>query len=98
MKRKHLGCGPKTVTPARMRTARSLVRHLDVRPLLARGEEPFSTIRRAVDALRPGEGLAVTAPFLPSPLIEKLGSEGFESEVEQVGGGAWTVVFRRARD
>ena len=49
---------------------------LDVRPLLAQGTEPFATIRSRVDALKAGEGLTVIAPFLPSPLIEKLHSEG----------------------
>ncbi len=67
----------------------------DVRPILARGIEPFGEIRRRVDALQTGEGLAVTAPFLPSPLIEKLGSEGFATRVEQAAGGAWTVLFWR---
>ncbi|MHB1306402.1 MAG: DUF2249 domain-containing protein [Limisphaerales bacterium] len=65
----------------------------DVRPMLARGGEPFTEILRAVAALRAGEGLAVTAPFLPSPLIEKLGSEGFRSRVERLAGGAWTAFF-----
>jgi uncharacterized protein (DUF2249 family) len=68
---------------------------LDVRPILARGEEPFGKIRAAVDALKPGEGLSVTAPFLPSPLIEKLGSEGFRSRVERVADGGWITHFWR---
>ena len=48
-----------------------------------------------VDALKTGEGLTVIAPFLPSPLIEKLGSEGFRSRVERQFGGGWTVHFWR---
>jgi uncharacterized protein (DUF2249 family) len=68
---------------------------LDVRPILARGVEPFSKIRESVDALRSNEGLSVIAPFLPSPLIEKLGSEGFQSRVERQVGGGWTVHFWR---
>ena len=69
---------------------------LDVRPILATGAEPFSVIRDRVDGLRDDEGLSVIAPFLPSPLIEKLGSEGFQSRVErQVGGGGWVVHFWR---
>ena len=70
---------------------------LDVRPILARGVEPFSKIRESVDALRPNEGLSVIAPFLPSPLIEKLGSEGFQSRVERQLGGGWTVHFWREK-
>ncbi len=70
-------------------------KRLDVRPLLARGVEPFSKIRSSVDALRAGEGLTVIAPFLPSPLIEKLKSEGFRSEVHHQPDGTWAVNFWR---
>ena len=71
---------------------------LDLRPILAKGVEPFSRIRERIDALEPGEGLSVIAPFLPSPLIEKLGSEGFESRVErQVGGVKDFMLCREAR-
>ena len=41
----------------------------DVRPNLAQGEEPFALIRARVDALKPGHGVTVVAPFLPAPLI-----------------------------
>jgi uncharacterized protein (DUF2249 family) len=68
---------------------------LDVRPILAKGVEPFSKIRQTVDALGPDERLSVIAPFLPSPLIEKLGSEGFQSRVERQVGGGWAVHFWR---
>ena len=71
---------------------------LDVRPILAQGVEPFSRIRERVDALGPDEGLSVIAPFLPSPLIEKLGSEGFQSRVErQIGGVEQQQRPRRRR-
>lgn len=68
---------------------------LDVRPIIAGGLDPFAKIRKSIDALRPNEGLSVIAPFLPSPLIEKLGSEGFQSRVERQGGGGWAVYFWR---
>ncbi len=68
---------------------------LDVRPILARGADPFSKIRASIDALQPGEGLSIVAPFLPSPLIEKLGSEGFRSRVERQLGGVWLTQFWR---
>ena len=68
---------------------------LDVRPIVAEGVEPFAKIRTAVDALQPGEGLSVVAPFLPSPLIEKLGSEGFQSRVERQSGSSWITHFWR---
>lgn len=68
---------------------------LDVRSILARGADPFSKIRATIDELHPGEGLSVVAPFLPSPLIEKLGSEGFQSRVERQLGGTWVTHFWR---
>jgi len=68
---------------------------LDVRPILSAGGEPFTKIRESVDALGDEEGLSVIAPFLPSPLIEKLGSEGFQSRVERDVGGGWVVHFWR---
>ena len=76
--------------------AQTQFKRLDVRPLLARGEEPLPAIRQRVTALKAGEGLAVIAPFLPSPLITMLGSEGFGSRVERGAGGEWIVYFWRA--
>lgn len=67
----------------------------DVRPLLRAGIEPFPHIRKRVDALAANEGLTVVAPFLPSPLIERLKSEGFGSRVEPGGPGVWLVHFWR---
>ena len=67
----------------------------DIRPLLARGEEPFTLIRSRVDALKAGEGVTIVAPFLPAPLIELLKSEGFASTMERRTDGAWAVNFWR---
>lgn len=70
-------------------------KRLDVRKLIAQGVESFPEIRTRVDALKAGEGLAVIAPFLPSPLIEKLRAEGFESRVEPQPDGSWITYFWR---
>ena len=73
-------------------------KRFDVRDMLRKGVEPFPFIRHRVDALPAGEGLIVVAPFLPSPLIEKLGSEGFASKVERGTGADWLVYFWRQAD
>lgn len=73
----------------------SQFKKLDVRPMLNRGRDPYSEIRKHVDALEPAEGLAVIAPFLPAPLIEKLGSEGFQSQVARADDGSWVAYFWR---
>ena len=72
-----------------------IFKSLDVRPLLARGEEPFDLIRARVGTLKPGHGLTVIAPFMPAPLIELLKSEGFQSSLEHRHDGAWAVSFWR---
>jgi hypothetical protein len=68
-------------------------KRLDVRKILAAGGEPFPEIRKRVDALKPDEGIAIIAPFLPSPLIEKLRNENFESRVEPQPDGSWITYF-----
>lgn len=70
-------------------------KRFDVRALLARGGEPFPEIRKRVDALKAEEGLIVVAPFLPSPLVEKLNSEGFASKLERGSGADWIIYFWR---
>lgn len=70
-------------------------KRFDVRGLLQRGVEPFPDIHKRLDALKPDEGLIVIAPFLPSPLIEKLAGEGFSSKVERGNGADWMVYFWR---
>ena len=68
-------------------------KRLDVRSLLAAGKEPFPAIRRAVAALKHGEGMEIIAPFIPSPLIEMLGSEGFTHSLEHQSDGTWVTRF-----
>jgi len=61
--------------------------------MIRNGIEPFPFIRERVAKLRPDQGIIIVAPFLPSPLIEKLGSEGFASKVERGAGADWLVYF-----
>ena len=73
----------------------SKFKRCDVREMIRGGIEPFPIIRERVDDLKPGDGVIVVAPFLPSPLIEKLRSEGFASKVERGAGADWMVYFWR---
>jgi uncharacterized protein (DUF2249 family) len=70
-------------------------KRFDVRGLLARGVEPFPQILARVSALGDGDGMIVVAPFLPSPLVERLAGEGFASKVERGQGTDWLVYFWR---
>lgn len=73
-------------------------RTLDGRPLLSGGTEPFSVIRNTVDSLKPGEGLLLVAPFLPSPLIEILQNEGFHARPERMADGSWHTYLSRNKN
>ncbi len=82
--------GPETWTAAITCTARVV----DARPILARGDEPFATIMKAVAELAVGEPLVVLAPFEPVPLEGVLSAQGFSWSAETLDNGDWRVVFR----
>jgi uncharacterized protein (DUF2249 family) len=71
------------------------VTSLDVRPLLAAGEEPFEAIMAAVAALPAAGVLEITAPFEPVPLYAVLGARGFAHVVEQQLPSTFVVRFFR---
>lgn len=62
---------------------------------MAGGGQPFPAIMKAIGALQPKESLLLITPFLPSPLIEKLQSEGFAARPERRGDGSWQTLFAR---
>ena len=70
-------------------------KRFDVREMIRQGGEPFLEIHRRVTRMKTGEGLLVIAPFLPSPLIERLDGEGFKSKLERGSGADWMVYFWR---
>jgi len=68
---------------------------LDVRPDIARGEEPLSKILTAARGIEPGGQLVVQAPFVPLPLFGVLAKLGFENETENLGPEGFRITFRR---
>jgi hypothetical protein len=70
-------------------------KRFDVRGLLQQGIEPFPEILKRAQALGADDGLIVVAPFLPSPLVERLSGEGFVSKIERGQGSDWLVYFWR---
>lgn len=65
---------------------------LDVRPMLARGEEPFETIMGTVAELG-DRALLLISPFEPTPLLGVLSSQGFAYEVDKVSDTEWRTRF-----
>lgn len=70
-------------------------KRVDVRDLIRQGGQPLEEIRQRAATVGSGEGIIVVAPFLPSPLIELLGGEGFRSKLERGRGTDWLVYFWR---
>ncbi|MCO5215438.1 MAG: DUF2249 domain-containing protein [Thermomicrobiales bacterium] len=70
---------------------------LDVRPILARGEEPFGVITEATKGVPVGQALSLRSPFDPVPLRDVLGKQGFEA-YSSGAGDDWTTFFLRTRE
>lgn len=70
--------------------------HLDVRPILDRGEEPFAAITAQARSVPVGSVMLLEAGFEPVPLYDALGKLGFDHWSEQLGEGHWQVHFRRS--
>lgn len=54
-------------------------RTLDVRPIVSRGEDPFTLIMAAADSLDRDEVLHLAVSFDPLPLYAVLGGRGFQN-------------------
>lgn len=67
---------------------------LDVRPLLAAGEEPFGAIIAAKAQLQSGQPFLLIAPFAPEPLYALFEAEGYTVQVEEKSPGEWHVRFQ----
>ncbi len=60
-------------------------RSLDIRPIVARGEDPFTLIMAAADSLDRDEVLHLAVSFDPLPLYTVLGGRGFQSLTQRQG-------------
>jgi len=68
---------------------------LDVRPLLAAGQEPRAAILTALEQLRPGQALRLLTPFEPLPLLSLAASLGFEVTTQRTGGAQYETRLLR---
>ena len=66
---------------------------LDVRPLLAVGEDPLRVILEAAETVDFGGVLVIDAPFNPSPLRRILAARGFSSYGRVLAPGHWRIFF-----
>lgn len=66
---------------------------LDVRPILARGQDPLGAILDELGRLPRGGVLALTAPFRPAPLLALLPRRGHQVQAEEIERGRWLVLI-----
>lgn len=71
---------------------------LDVRSVLAGGKDPLQLIQQTICSLTPNQGLALTAPFVPAPLIQLLGKQGFVSHSQRYAPDEVTTWFWRPNE
>lgn len=86
-----------TARPAWVDSA-PVVRELDVRDLLAKGQEPFRLITGTAREVGEGEAFALVTGFEPLPLYDALAKQGFSHWGEPIGDGDWRVLFHRDHD
>jgi hypothetical protein len=65
----------------------------DVRPLLARAEDPLAAILNRAAKVEFGAFLVVDAPFNPSPLRRVLAAQGFSSYGRRLSPSHWRIFF-----
>ena len=68
---------------------------LDVRPLLANGEEPIRVIMASAARVPAHAALRLRTTFEPVPLYDVLGGRGFQHAAHQLGPDDWEIVFLR---
>lgn len=68
---------------------------LDVRSVLAGGTDPLQLIQQTIRNLSPTQGLALTAPFVPAPLVQLLGKQGFAAHSHRYAPDEVTTWFWR---
>jgi len=57
---------------------------LDVRPVFETGKDPLNVILQKVKTLETGDVLKIINSFEPTPLMQLLGKQGFESYAEHI--------------
>jgi hypothetical protein len=79
---------------ARRRSAEVGGTTINIRQVVARGDDPLPLVRSRAAGLARKDVLVVLAPFMPAHLIEQLTSEGFAVTLEHRDDGAWSVGIR----
>ena len=63
-----------------------IVKKLDARPMLKRGEHPMEMVNRECKALNEGEIFELITDFIPQPLMDMMQGKGFEVYTKEKDG------------
>ncbi|MDZ7345449.1 MAG: DUF2249 domain-containing protein, partial [candidate division KSB1 bacterium] len=74
----------------------TIVKSIDARPMLERGEHPISLVLQEVEKLQTSEILELITGFVPAPLIEKVETKGFHSWTLQRGNEVKSYFCRKS--
>lgn len=67
------------------------VTHLDVRPFLEEGDDPYALIMHCVNQVAPGNRLVIHALFEPKPMKMQVTRMGLASVTNREGEDHWTL-------
>lgn len=81
-------------SPAPWAGTAPVVAELDVRPIMARGEEPFQAIMKTARGVLPGQAFRLLVGFEPFPLYDALAKLGFANAPSEQD-GVWNILFYR---
>jgi len=70
-----------------------VVKTIDIREMLNKGEQPVHEVISAIKSLNKGEILEIIAPFIPAPLIDKSMSLEYKHWLEKKSGTEYRVFF-----
>ncbi len=86
---------PVETPPNWLEQAEDAAHYLDVRPLLASGEDPLSSVIELSTTVGPNAIMVIETPFNPAPLRNVLASQGFSSWGRKISDAQWRISFRR---
>ena len=72
-----------------------VVAELDVRGMLAEGEQPINQVIAELQTLGQGDIYRLVAPFMPAPLVDKASSLGFSHWVTHKDDQEFVIYFCR---
>jgi len=73
----------------------TVVKVIDIREMLNRGEQPVHEVLSSVKALGENEILETIAPFIPAPLLDKSLSLGYRHWLDRKQEGEYRVFFTK---